>query len=100
MLAADLAIPRTAEQAGAGRMYRTVVEVEVEGERQLCIGVHQAIKYRSLAAADAGFPLLTSRVRSVVVAYAVDYPKARDLAERYDIPLLAANRETVLAGAR
>jgi hypothetical protein len=79
---------------------RTVVEVEVEGERQLCIGIHQAIKYRSLAAADAGFPLLTSRVRSLVVAYAVDYPKALDLAERYDIPLLAADRETVLAGAR
>ncbi len=79
---------------------RTVVEVEVEGERQLCIGVHQAIKYRSLAAADAGFPLLTSRVRSVVVAYSVDYPRARELADRYDVPLLAADRETVLAGAR
>ncbi len=79
---------------------RTVVEVEVEGEQQLCIGVYQAIKYRSLAAADAGFPLLTSRVRSVVVAYSIDYPKARELAERYDIPLFAADRETVLAGAR
>jgi hypothetical protein len=79
---------------------RTVVEVEVEGERQLCIGIHQAIKYRTLAAADAGFPLLTSRVRSVVVAYSTDYPKARDLAERYEIPLLTAERETVLAGAR
>jgi len=79
---------------------RTVVEVEVEGEQQLCIGIHQAIKYRSLAAADAGFPLLTSRVRSVVVAYTVDYTKARELAERYDIPLLEADRETVLAGAR
>jgi hypothetical protein len=79
---------------------RTVVEVEVEGELQVCIGVHQAMKYRSLAAADAGFPLLTSRVRSVVVAYSVEYPKARELAERYDIPLLAADRETVLAGAR
>lgn len=79
---------------------RTVVEVEVEGDQQLCIGVHQAIKYRSLAAADAGFPLLTSRVRSVVVAYTVDCPMARELAERYDIPLLEADRETVLAGAR
>jgi hypothetical protein len=79
---------------------RTVVEIEVEGEQQLCIGVHQAIKYRSLAAADAGFPLLTSRVRSVVVAYSIDYPKVRELAERYDIPLLAADRETVLGGAR
>jgi hypothetical protein len=32
---------------------RTVAEVEVEGENELCIGIHQAIKYRSLAAADA-----------------------------------------------
>jgi hypothetical protein len=78
---------------------RTVVEVEVEGEQQLCIGIHQAIKYRSLAAADAGFPLLTSRVRSLVVAYSIEYPKARELAERYEIPLLAADREAVLAGA-
>jgi hypothetical protein len=38
---------------------RTVIEVEVEGERQICVGIHQAIKYRSLAAADAGYPLLT-----------------------------------------
>jgi hypothetical protein len=78
---------------------RTVIEVEVEGERELCIGIHQAIKYRSLAAADAGFPLLTSRVRSLVVAYSIDYPKARVLADRYDIPLLAADREIVLGGA-
>ena len=42
---------------------RTVVEVEVEGEREVCIGIHQAIKYRSLAAADAGYPVWTSRVR-------------------------------------
>jgi hypothetical protein len=80
---------------------RTVVEVEVEveGEQQLCIGIHQAIKYRSLAAADAGFPLLTSRVRSLVVAYSIEYPKAHELAERYEIPLLAADRQAVLAGA-
>lgn len=51
---------------------RTVVEVEVEGEQQICVGIHQAIKYRSLAAADAGYPLLTSRVRSLVVAYNTD----------------------------
>lgn len=79
---------------------RTVVEIEVEGERQVCIGIHQAIKYRTLAAADAGFPLLTSRVRSVVVAYATDYPRALELADRYEIPLLTADRDIVLAGAR
>jgi hypothetical protein len=29
----------------------------------------------------------------VVVAYSIDYPKARELAGRYEIPLLAADRE-------
>lgn len=75
---------------------RTVVEVEVDGEQHICIGIHQAIKYRSLAAADAGYPLLTSRVRSLVVAYATDYAKASELATRYEIPLLSVNRNRVL----
>jgi len=79
---------------------RTVIEVEVEGEREVCVGIHQAIKYRSLAAADAGYPLLTSRVRSLVVAYSNEYSKARELADRYDIPLVSVNREKVLNGAR
>jgi hypothetical protein len=64
------------------------------------VGIHQAIKYRSLAAADAGYPLLTSRVRSLVVAYSTGYPKAHKLADRYDIPLVSVNREKVLTGAR
>jgi hypothetical protein len=79
---------------------RTVIEVEVEGEREVCVGIHQAIKYRSLAAADAGYPLLTSRVRSLVVAYTIEYPKARELAERYDIPLVPVDRDKVLTAAR
>jgi hypothetical protein len=79
---------------------RTVIEIEVEGEREICVGIHQAIKYRSLAAADAGYPLLTSRVRSLVVAYSTEYPRARELADRYDIPLMSVNREKVLTGAR
>jgi hypothetical protein len=79
---------------------RTVIEVEVEGEREICIGIHQAIKYRSLAAADAGYPLLTSRVRSLVAAYSTEYSKARELADRYDIPLVSVSREKVLNGAR
>lgn len=79
---------------------RTVIEVEVEGEREVCIGILQAIKYRSLAAADAGYPLLTSRVRSLVVAYSTDYVKANELADRYEIPLFAVNRELVLGRAR
>lgn len=78
---------------------RTVIEVEVDGEREICIGIHQAIKYRSLAAADAGYPLLTSRVRSLVVAYSTDYAKARELADRYEIPLISVNRDKVLTPA-
>ena len=79
---------------------RTIIEVEVQGERDVCVGIHQAIKYRSLAAADAGYPLLTSRVRSLVVAYSTDCPQARELADRYDIPLVSVNRDKVLTGAR
>jgi len=79
---------------------RTVIEVEVEGEHEICVGIHQAIKYRSLAAADAGYPLLTSRVRSLVAAYATDYARARELADRYDIPLISVDRSKVLTGPR
>lgn len=78
---------------------RTVVEVEVEGENNVCIGIQQAIKYRSLAAVDAGYPLLTSRVRSLVVAYQSDYPKANELADRYEVNLHNVDREAVLAHA-
>lgn len=79
---------------------RTVVEVEVQGEHEICVGIHQAIKYRSLAAADAGYPLLTSRVRSLVVAYSTDYTRAQELANRYDIPLVSVDRQKVLTAAR
>lgn len=57
----------------------------------------QAFKYCSLAAADAGYPLRTSRVRYLVVAY---YPKAAELAARYEIPLIEVNRDHVLAPTR
>jgi hypothetical protein len=79
---------------------RTVAEIEVEGEREICVGIHQAIKYRSLAAVDAGYPLLTARVRSLVIAYSTEYIKARELADRYDIELFSVDRKIVLAGAR
>jgi hypothetical protein len=35
-----------------------------------------------------------------VVAYSTDYPKACDLADRYEIALMAVNRDRVLIGAR
>jgi hypothetical protein len=43
---------------------------------------------------------LTSRVRSLAGAYFTEYSKARELADRYDIPLMSVNREKVLDGAR
>jgi hypothetical protein len=42
------------------RPLRAVVEVELGGEQNLIVGVHQAIKYRSLAAAER---TITSPVR-------------------------------------
>ena len=78
---------------------RTVVEVEVEGSNNICIGVQQAIKYRSLAAVDAGYPLITPRVRSLVVAYETDYPNAVELADRYDVSLMSVDAEKILASA-
>jgi len=78
---------------------RTVVEVELEGENNVCIGIQQAIKYRSLAAVDAGYPLLTTRVGSLVVAYNTDYPKALELADRYEVSLTSVAKDLVLAQA-
>ena len=78
---------------------RTVVEVEIEGEQNICIGILQAIKYRSLAAVDAGCPLLTTRVGSQVIAYETEYPKAVELAERYEVGLASVDRELVLGEA-
>lgn len=78
---------------------RTVVEVEIDGEQNVCVGILQAIKYRSLAAVDAGYPLLTGRVGSLVVAYNTEYPKAIDLAERYEVNLQSVDRELVLSRA-
>lgn len=78
---------------------RTVVEVEVAGEDNVCVGIHQAIKYRSLAEADAGYPLMGERVRSLVVAYETEYQRAVELAGRYDVALTSVDPERVLAVA-
>lgn len=78
---------------------RTVVEVEIEGEENVCVGIHQAIKYRSLAEAEAGYPLLSSRVGSLVVAYDTSYPRAAELADRYGVSLFSVDRDSILATA-
>lgn len=78
---------------------RTVVEVEIEGENNVCVGILQAMKYRVLAIADAGYPLITSRVNSLVVAYDTDYPKSLKLAEQYEVSLQSVDKTLVLGEA-
>jgi len=57
---------------------RTVVEVELSGEDQITTGIHQAIKYRSLAEAENDFPRLSPQVRAAVVAFETDYQFLRN----------------------
>lgn len=77
---------------------RTVVEIEVTGEGNICTGIHQAIKYRSLAEVEGGYDRLSPTVRSLVVAYDTTYPTAVALADRYDVDLVAVDPRRVLAG--
>lgn len=78
---------------------RTVVEVEIEGEENICVGIHQAVKYRSLAEVDGGYPLQGANVRSLVVAYRADYPKTIQLARRYGVGLQSVDRQHALTAA-
>ena len=68
-----------------------MVEVELSGELNLIKGVHQAIKYRALKAAEEGLPNLGpgTKVRAVVVANEIEYPAVRQLADLYEIELIA-----------
>lgn len=78
---------------------RTVVEVELAGEENICTGIHQAIKYRSLAEIEGGYDRLSPTVRSLVVAYDTKYPAAIALADRYDVDLIAVDPRRVLGAA-
>jgi hypothetical protein len=78
---------------------RSVVEVEVEGSSNVLTGVHQAIKYRSLAEAADGYALQSPRVRAYVVAYETAYDEVREAASRYDVRLLSVDRSDVLLGS-
>ena len=75
---------------------RSVVEVEIEGEQNIRIGVHQAIKYRALAAAQDGYTLVDPTVRAYVVAYETRYPSTDALAQAYDVRLVGVDRRDVL----
>ena len=75
---------------------RTVVEVEVLGSENICTGIHQAVKYRSLAEVEGGYGPWSPTVRSLVVAYRADYEEARRLAERYEVELVEVAPKLVL----
>ena len=75
---------------------RTVVEIEVEGRENLIVGVHQAVKYATLAAMERDFPVVTHSVRAHVVAYKLDYPSVIEVAGRYGVNLVAVDPELCL----
>jgi hypothetical protein len=76
---------------------RSVAEIELQGEENICTGIHQAIKYRVLAEADEGYPLLGSETRAIVVAFDTSYFRAEELAKKYDVSLVPVDRRTVLS---
>ncbi len=78
---------------------RAAVEVEVEGARELEVGVHQAIKYRALAAAERGWDLQGPDTWAIVAAYETRYPEVAELARRYDVKLVQVDRTAVLGAA-
>lgn len=78
---------------------RTVIEIEIAGEENIATGIHQAIKYRSLAEIEGGYDRSSPTVQSLVIAYDTDYPVARQLAERYEVVLVSVDSERVLAPA-
>ncbi len=79
------------------RPVRAVVEAELGGEANLIVGVHQAIKYRSLAAAEKTYPLDSPKVRAFVVAYEAGGESVQALARGYDVGLLNVDADKVLA---
>jgi hypothetical protein len=60
-------------------------------------GIHQAIKYRSLAEADAGYPLQFQETRAIVAAFETGYGQAEKLASKYDVRLISIDRYKVLS---
>jgi len=75
---------------------RTVVEVEVAGVDNICTGIHQAIKYRSLAEVEGGYERWSGKVRSLVVAYDTGYEEASRIADRYEVELVTVEPNLVL----
>ena len=61
---------------------RTVAEIELSGTENIVVGIHQAIKYRSLAAAESSLGLLNMRDPGAhVVSYESGGREAEELAK-------------------
>lgn len=73
-----------------------IVEVELEGEKELVIGAHQAVKYRSLSRAQRRYSLDSDRVQAFLVAFNTEYPELISFADQYNIDLRTVSSEDVL----
>jgi len=68
--------------------HRAVVEIELMGEENILIGIHQAIKYRALAATEKQYSTEDKKILAFVVALETQYEEAIKLAKCYDIKLI------------
>ncbi len=75
---------------------RAVVEIELDQEPLILVGIHQAIKYRGLAAAESRLPIKLPDVAAHLVCYGGLGASAVDLARDYDVSLLQVDRNRVL----
>ncbi len=75
---------------------RTVVEAELDTAEGILVGVHQAIKYRSLAAAESSLGLVSPDVAAAVVSYADGGDVVHRLARAYDVRLITVDKQKIL----
>ena len=76
---------------------RTVAEVELQGTENIIVGIHQAIKYRSLAAAEANLHLFSRDDPGAhVVAFESGGERAEELANAYNVRLHTIDKSMVL----
>jgi hypothetical protein len=77
---------------------RTVAEIEISGTENIIVGIHQAIKYRSLAAAESNIGLYEMEdPQAHVISYEDADQEAHDLAGAYNVNLLTIDKKLVLA---
>lgn len=74
---------------------RAVVEIELSGTENLLIGIHQAIKYRALAASEKWCDTSDDKIKAFVVAFETAYDEVIELAKRYNINLIAIKKPIV-----